>query len=45
MFFDVLGAGGFVCLGHSESMSRMSSIFLPRKFGETIVYQKPLSAE
>ncbi|PKU26610.1 CheR family methyltransferase [Telmatospirillum siberiense] len=45
MFFDALSPGGFVCLGHSESMSRMSSIFLPRKFGETIVYQKPLSAE
>lgn len=45
MFFDALGPGGFVCLGHSESMSRMSSIFLPRKFGETIVYQKPLSVE
>ena len=45
MLFDALSPGGFVCLGHSESMSRMSSIFLPRKFGETIVYQKPLSAE
>lgn len=45
MFFDALAPGGYVCLGHSESMSRMSSVFLPRKFKETIVYQKPLSAE
>jgi chemotaxis protein methyltransferase CheR len=45
MFFDALGPGGYVCLGHSESMSRMSSIFLPRKFDETIIYQKPLTAE
>lgn len=45
MFFDALVPGGYICLGHSESMSRMSSIFLPRKFGSTIVYQKPRSAE
>jgi chemotaxis protein methyltransferase CheR len=45
MFFETMAPGGFLCLGHSESMSRISSIFLPRKFGESIVYQKPLSAE
>ncbi|MCF8483253.1 MAG: chemotaxis protein [Rhodospirillum sp.] len=45
MFFEALRPGGYICLGHSESMSRISSLFLPRKFGETIVYQKPLSAE
>jgi chemotaxis protein methyltransferase CheR len=45
MFFDTMAPGGFLCLGHSESMSRISSIFLPRKFGESIVYQKPISAE
>jgi chemotaxis protein methyltransferase CheR len=42
MFYEALAPGGFVCLGHSESMSRMSSIFLPRKFKDTIVYQKPV---
>lgn len=41
-FFDALHPGGFVCLGHSESMSRISSLFRVRKFPETIVYQKPL---
>jgi chemotaxis protein methyltransferase CheR len=45
MFFDALAPGGYICLGHSESMSRMSSVFLPRKFQDTLVYQKPRSAE
>ena len=43
--YDALRPGGFVCLGHSESMSRISSLFELRKFTEAIVYQKPLSAE
>jgi chemotaxis protein methyltransferase CheR len=38
--FDVLRPGGFICLGHSESMSRISSLFAIRKFAEAIVYQK-----
>lgn len=41
MLFDALNPGGFVCLGHSESMSRISSAFVVRKFPEAIVYQKP----
>jgi chemotaxis protein methyltransferase CheR len=41
-FFDVLRPGGFICLGHSESMSRISSLFSIRKFPQAIVYQKPL---
>ena len=40
--YDCLAPGGFLCLGHSESMSRMSSLFVPRSFGDTIVHQKPL---
>lgn len=42
MFFDAMNPGGFVCLGHSESMSRISSLFRVVKFPEAIVYQKPL---
>ena len=42
-FYDALAPGGFVFLGHSESMSRMSSLYLPRRFPEAIVYQKPRS--
>jgi chemotaxis protein methyltransferase CheR len=41
-FYDVLRPGGFICLGHSESMSRISSLFRIRKFPQAIVYQKPL---
>lgn len=41
VFFDALNQGGFICLGHSESMSRITSLFRVRKFPEAIVYQKP----
>ncbi len=41
MFFDAMKPNGFVCLGHSESMSRISSLFRVRKFPDAIVYQKP----
>jgi chemotaxis protein methyltransferase CheR len=44
MFFYAMKAGGFVCLGHSESMSRISSLFRVCKFPEAIVYQKPLES-
>jgi chemotaxis protein methyltransferase CheR len=44
MFFEVLTPGGFICLGHSESMSRMSSFFEPRRFDDALVYQKPMTA-
>lgn len=44
-FFDVLRPGGFICLGHSESMSRISSLFRIRKFPQAIVYQKPLEGQ
>ena len=40
-FYDALTPGGFICLGHSESMSRISSLYQIRKFPEAIVYQKP----
>ena len=41
VFFDALNPGGFICLGHSESMSRITSVFKVRKFPDAIVYQKP----
>ena len=40
--FDSLAKGGFICLGHSESMSRMSPLYTVRRFPEAMVYQKPL---
>ena len=42
--FAAMRPGGFVCLGHSESMSRISSLFNIRNFPEAIVYQKPASS-
>lgn len=38
--FDALVPGGFVCLGHSESMSRISPLFRARRFPDAMVYQK-----
>lgn len=40
-FYDALQPGGFILLGHSESMSRISSLFQIRKFADAIVYQRP----
>ena len=39
--YECMAPGGFICLGHSESMSRMSSLFRPRRISDAIVYQKP----
>lgn len=43
--YDALNPGGFVCLGHSESMSRISSLYAVRRFPDAMVYQKPLPGE
>jgi chemotaxis protein methyltransferase CheR len=40
--YNTMNPGGFICLGHAESMSRISSIFEVRSFPKAIVYQKPL---
>jgi chemotaxis protein methyltransferase CheR len=42
--YEALGPGGFICLGHSESMSRISSLFKVRRFPDAMVHQKPLEA-
>jgi len=39
--FEALHPGGFICLGHSESMGRISASFKVRKFEDAIVYQRP----
>lgn len=41
--FEALTPGGFICLGHSESMSRISASFRIRKFDDAVVYQRPRS--
>lgn len=42
--FKALNPGGFLCLGHSESMARISGQFLQRRFEDAIVYQRSLPA-
>ena len=39
--YESLLPGGFICLGHSESMSRISPLFEVARFGDAIVYQRP----
>ncbi len=39
--YENLLPGGFVCLGHTESMSRISPLFEVRRFADAIVYQRP----
>jgi len=39
--FDNLAPGGFICLGHTESMSRITDRFTVRRFPDAIVYQRP----
>jgi chemotaxis protein methyltransferase CheR len=39
--YENLLPGGFICLGHTESMSRISPLFDVRRFEDAIVYQRP----
>lgn len=39
--FDNLLPGGFICLGHTESMSRISPLFEVCRYSGAIVYRKP----
>lgn len=39
--YSTLRRGGFICLGHSESMARISDRFQVRRFEDGIVYQRP----
>jgi chemotaxis protein methyltransferase CheR len=40
--YENLVPGGYICLGHSESMSRISPLFDVRRFEDAIVYQRPV---
>ena len=40
--FENLAPGGFICLGHTESMSRISPLFDVRRYADAIVYQRPM---
>ena len=39
--FQALNPGAYICLGHSESMSRISDRFDVRRLDDAIVYQRP----
>ena len=39
--YESLLPGGFLCLGHTESMSRISERFVTRRFEDAIVFQRP----
>lgn len=41
--YDALHPGGYICLGHTESMSRISKRYDLRRFEDAIVYQRPES--
>lgn len=41
MFYDALNPGGYIFLGHSESIGRISNAFKLRKVGTHLIYQKP----
>ena len=43
--YGALRPGGYLFLGHSESMSRISPIFTPARLPEGIVYQRPTGAK
>ena len=38
---DALMPGGFLCVGHTESMARIDDRFEVRRFAEAVVYQRP----
>jgi chemotaxis protein methyltransferase CheR len=40
--YENLAPGGFICLGHAESMSRISPLFEVCRFADAIVYRRPL---
>lgn len=41
LLFEALRPGGFLCLGHSESMARIGTGFEQVRFGDTLVYRRP----
>ncbi|NSW89561.1 MAG: protein-glutamate O-methyltransferase CheR [Firmicutes bacterium] len=40
-FYESLNPGGFIFLGYSESVGRISSAFKVQRIGDSIVYSKP----
>jgi chemotaxis protein methyltransferase CheR len=38
--YDSLNPGGYLCLGHTESMARISDLFAPIRLADAIVYRR-----
>ena len=45
LFHAALAPGGFLFLGHAESLSRITDLFTPIRFQGAMVYQKPDRAD
>lgn len=43
LFQELLEPGGFLLLGHAESLSRVSDAFTPVRFRGAMIYEKPLA--
>jgi chemotaxis protein methyltransferase CheR len=44
LFHEALAPGGYLFLGHAESLSRITDLFTPIRFQGAIVYQKAEAA-
>jgi len=44
-FYTMMKPGGYIFLGHSESLSRITTAFKLKRMGGGLVYQKPLIEE
>lgn len=40
--YENLSPGGYICLGHTESMSRISPLFEVCRYSDAIVYRRPV---
>jgi len=41
LFYEALAPGGYLLLGHAESLSRITDLFTPIRFPGAMVYQRP----